>query len=177
MCDHSNDPGGREAAMVLIDPGTPEKLGRDGIWCDPCLEPIIRALNTGGIRTVASCCGHSRAPGSIALADGRWLIISDQAPDQFPRPEEQEPRMTTTHTPIEMPILAEPACAVQDCRHEDDCPTFDAIVCLECNAAAQGSDDPTEWEGAIAKCPIFGTGVDPEQAAALKAALTNESQS
>ncbi len=71
MCNHEN----REAAMVIVDPGTPERNGRDGVWCDPCLEPIVRALNEGGVRTVASCCGHGRSHGNIALADGRELII------------------------------------------------------------------------------------------------------
>jgi len=75
MCDHTNDPGGREAAMVVLDPGTPERHGRDGVWCDPCLVPLIRALNDGGVRTIASCCGHGTVEGWIALADGRQLGI------------------------------------------------------------------------------------------------------
>ena len=72
MCDHAN----REAAMVVIDPGTPERLGRDGVWCDPCLEPLIRALNAGGVRTTASCCGHGDYLGWVMLADGRTLVIA-----------------------------------------------------------------------------------------------------
>ena len=76
MCNHENDPGGREAAMVVVDPGSPERLGRDGVWCDPCLIPLVKALNDGGVRTIASCCGHGHVPfGSIALADGRELLI------------------------------------------------------------------------------------------------------
>lgn len=51
---------------------------KDGVWCDPCLEPLIRALNDGGLQTVASCCGHGRRLGIVALADGRELVI---APD------------------------------------------------------------------------------------------------
>ena len=79
MCDHSPN---REATMVTIAPG---------VHCDPCLEPIIRALHTGEgdlptvptqhgpdpIRTVASCCGHGRRPGRITLADGRELLLVD----------------------------------------------------------------------------------------------------
>lgn len=45
---------------------------------DACIAPIVRALNEAGIRTVASCCGHGKGPGNIALADGRELVI---APD------------------------------------------------------------------------------------------------
>lgn len=75
MCDYSPR---REAAMVVLDPGTPERHGRDGVWCDPCLTPLVKALNDGGTRTVSSCCGHGTHFGGIALADGRWLVI---APD------------------------------------------------------------------------------------------------
>lgn len=71
MCDHEN----REAAMVVLDPGTPERHGRDGVWCDPCLVPLVKALNDGGVRTVASCCGHGAKDGSICLTDGRVLRI------------------------------------------------------------------------------------------------------
>ena len=72
MCDHPN----REAAMVVVREGTPERLGRDGVWCDPCLVPLITALNDGGLPTVASCCGHGVAPrGRVSLADGRELFI------------------------------------------------------------------------------------------------------
>jgi hypothetical protein len=78
MCDHSADPGGREAAMVEAYPG---------VWCDPCIAPIVRALNESdllavpsrlnpaGVRTVASCCGHGKRPGRVSLADGRELLI------------------------------------------------------------------------------------------------------
>lgn len=30
--------------MVSIDKGTPERHGRDGVWCDPCIEPLVRAF-------------------------------------------------------------------------------------------------------------------------------------
>jgi hypothetical protein len=45
---------------------------------DSCIAPIVKALNDAGIGTVASCCGHGRPPGTIALVDGRELLI---APD------------------------------------------------------------------------------------------------
>lgn len=74
MCDHEN----REAAMVVIDPGTPEHLGRDGIWCDPCIEPLIRALNAAGMETRASCCGHGKCPTWVIFDDDRHLVILDR---------------------------------------------------------------------------------------------------
>lgn len=61
--------------MPIVVPGTSESKG---VWCDPCLVPLVKALNDAGLRTVASCCGHGRRPGKIALADGRELFI---APD------------------------------------------------------------------------------------------------
>jgi len=35
----------------------------------------LRALRAGGIRTVASCCGHYHMPPVITLADGSHLVI------------------------------------------------------------------------------------------------------
>jgi hypothetical protein len=50
-----------------------ERLKPVGI--DRCIAPLVRALNEGGVYTVASCCGHGRGFGNIALGDGRELII------------------------------------------------------------------------------------------------------
>lgn len=57
----------RESKMVEAAPG---------VHCDPCIAPIVAALNASGIATVASCCGHTRRPGVISLADGRELFIA-----------------------------------------------------------------------------------------------------
>lgn len=78
----------------------------------------------------------------------------------------------SAHGPILMTMYAESGCAGQDCEHEGECPTFDAVVCFDCNAAAQGSAEPDNWEGPVASCPIFGTGVPREQADALIGAMT-----
>lgn len=45
------------------------------VGVDSCIEPIVRALNDAGLRTVASCCGHGIRPGTVALADGREVLI------------------------------------------------------------------------------------------------------
>ena len=42
---------------------------------DFCIHRIVAALNAGGVRTVASCCGHEKMPGRIDLEDGRILAI------------------------------------------------------------------------------------------------------
>ncbi len=47
--------------------------GDSGI--DPCIAPLIKALNDAGVETIASCGGHGRRPGNIGLADGRELIV------------------------------------------------------------------------------------------------------
>ena len=49
------------------------KVTNQGI--DECLKPLIKVLNDNGFVTVASCCGHEKQPGNIALSDGRELII------------------------------------------------------------------------------------------------------
>lgn len=52
-----------------------DNSGTPTVWCDPCIEPLIRALNDAGIATTASCCGHGFRPGAVQLADGRELIV------------------------------------------------------------------------------------------------------
>jgi hypothetical protein len=68
MCDHQP----REAAMVTTHR---DQNGTPTVWCDPCLEPLIRALNDGGLPTIASCCGHGLLPGNVILKDGRCLLL------------------------------------------------------------------------------------------------------
>ncbi len=47
---------------------------------DYCIHRIVAALNTNGIRTVASCCGHQTSKGNIVLEDGRVLVIYPNSP-------------------------------------------------------------------------------------------------
>lgn len=49
------------------------------VWCDPCIEQVVRALNTNGLRTIASCCGHGTHPTSVLLSDGRTVLVVDDA--------------------------------------------------------------------------------------------------
>ena len=57
------------ASVVVVIGGVPRDI-------DLCIAPIVRALNEGGVATVASCCGHGRMDGTIVLADGRELVIA-----------------------------------------------------------------------------------------------------
>ena len=50
---------------------------------DFCIHQIVAALNAGGVRTVASCCGHGKIPGRIDLEDGRTLAIAKHNVDQL----------------------------------------------------------------------------------------------
>lgn len=80
----------REAAMVVIKR---DDSGRPTIWCDPEIVDLVRALNDGGVKTVASCSGHGIKHGNIALADGRELIIAASF-DEARRIEKYLPEIT-----------------------------------------------------------------------------------
>jgi hypothetical protein len=49
---------------------------RKMVGIDSCVASIVAALNAGGVPTVASCCGHGKRPGNVALGDGRELIVA-----------------------------------------------------------------------------------------------------
>lgn len=68
VCDHYP----REPAMVTV---RRNEAGEPTVWCDPCLVPLVRALNDGGLPTIASCCGHGLLPGNVILKDGRCLLL------------------------------------------------------------------------------------------------------
>ena len=65
--------------------------------------------------------------------------------------------MSTTHTPIDVEVLASSECAQEDCTHEDGCPTTTVKACLECNSERQGTADVSEWEGPVASCADVGS--------------------
>lgn len=75
MCDYAGQPGGREAAMVVVKR---DATGKPTVWCDPCIADVVSALNAAGLQTVASCCGHGRVAGNIFLADGRVLRVQSR---------------------------------------------------------------------------------------------------
>lgn len=62
----------RESEMIVIGC---DKAGKPTIWCDPEIVDLVKALNDGGLPTVSSCSGHGERYGSIALKDGRCLMI------------------------------------------------------------------------------------------------------
>gem|GEM_PF-1169464 len=62
----------REERMIVLQR---DSDGTPTVWCDPEIADIVSALNSGGVKTVASCSGHGVKPGGIALADGRQLLL------------------------------------------------------------------------------------------------------
>lgn len=72
MCaDHST-------VLVEIPTATPRGEHGRARGIDRCIVPLVQALNTAGLATVASCCGHGYRPGNVILGDGREVFI---APD------------------------------------------------------------------------------------------------
>ena len=56
------------------------RLGCDGyevVEVDACIRPLVEALNAGGFRTIACCCGHGKGEGSILLANSQELVIRE----------------------------------------------------------------------------------------------------
>jgi hypothetical protein len=101
MCDHYP----REAAMVTL---ARDEQGTATVWCDPCIAPIINALNEAGLATAASCCGHNGhgsdgeqtdAPGWVMLRDGRTFLITAS-------PSTHTQRDTETAAQATMPLHA-----------------------------------------------------------------------
>lgn len=62
----------REAKMVTV---------ASGVWCDPCIAPLVVALNAAGLETQWSCCGHGRLPAVIGLKDGRQVVVCNTLDD------------------------------------------------------------------------------------------------
>lgn len=63
-----------EAVQVRL--AKPRSDGRIHAPVDPCIAPLVQALNDTGFHTRASCCGHGKQPGRITLWDGRELFLA-----------------------------------------------------------------------------------------------------
>lgn len=84
--------------------------GTPTLFCDPCIAPLVRALNVAGIATKASCCGHGLRGGNIALADGRELIIAGT----FDEAREIERAASATSAPLPASRIAELEARIAD---------------------------------------------------------------
>jgi len=63
-----------DTVQVVLPEGHPTERERVRL-IDRCLAPVVSALNAAGVWTTASCCGHGKRPGTIALVDGRECTI------------------------------------------------------------------------------------------------------
>ena len=73
MCNFRNE--------VILSVPIPANLSHTGKFrwerkgVDKCIAQIVDALNSAGVYTSGSCCGHGKTDGSIVLHDGRILVI------------------------------------------------------------------------------------------------------
>lgn len=67
---HAETQGANGQAVAILE------LGGRPTEVDAEIAPLVQALNDAGLETVASCSGHGKRPGNIALRDGRELIIA-----------------------------------------------------------------------------------------------------
>jgi hypothetical protein len=80
---------------ILLVP-IPAELSHNGqfhwAWkgVDSCIADIVQALNTAGILTSQSCCGHGKGNGLINLHDGRVLLIKQDDGDYTLPDDKQE---------------------------------------------------------------------------------------
>jgi hypothetical protein len=44
------------------------------VYVDYCVARMVAALAAGGLRPMASCCGHGKMPPSVLLEDGTWIL-------------------------------------------------------------------------------------------------------
>lgn len=70
MCEQNID-------AVQVNLARMREDGRTHAPVDPCIAPIVQALNDAGLPTRASCCGHGKQPGRITLWDGREIFLAE----------------------------------------------------------------------------------------------------
>jgi len=86
MCEHGNT-----KTLIIND-----RL----VDIDSCILPLVKMFNKNGYETIASCCGHGKIPGNIALADGRFIDIHPNKESWVNQPEriqELEDALTKIH--------------------------------------------------------------------------------
>ena len=78
-CNYCDEPGGSKtySNQVCIP------LNGRVLCIDHCIHHIGAALNAGGVKTVACCCGHQKMPGRVDSEDGRVLAILQKGDDQL----------------------------------------------------------------------------------------------
>jgi len=129
------------AAMTVL---RRNENGVPTIWCDPCIAPLVTALNNAGMTTIASCCGHGQRPSTVALADGREVLVlpdyetARRVQTLFPRDAHGEP--ITASAPEDEQNLEQLAYLLR----RPDLSTPGAVVLASEHLAAAGWKSPTE---------------------------------
>lgn len=68
--------GGNYEGNLRVELAHPRKDGIDYCHVDACIQPLVQAINDAGIQTINSCCGHGQIPTTVALNDGRYVIVA-----------------------------------------------------------------------------------------------------
>ena len=77
ICQFCDSPGGKKTLRNQVNMPINGK-----VQCiDYCIHRLVAALNAGGVRTIASCCGYGKMPGNILLEDNRVIAIFSSRED------------------------------------------------------------------------------------------------
>ena len=71
-CDRCD--GKPRSAKTLENQG-PMPIGRTVVYVDHCIAELVAAVNSAGISTTSSCCGHRLLRGYIYLNGDRALAV------------------------------------------------------------------------------------------------------
>ncbi|WP_404474809.1 hypothetical protein [Microbacterium aerolatum] len=128
-----------------------DESGKPTIWCDPCIAPMVSALNSAGVTTIASCCGHGKNDPSIALEDGRWLVVTNEPPVAYehrwkqgiqPDSSPREAERGAPHSHKGEPMVW---CETHQHEHIARMPRF-TYLCKDCGWGQWYGDDAREHE-------------------------------
>lgn len=96
----------------------------NGVRCgiDACILDVVCALNSAGIETVASCCGHGdESLARIDLRDGRTIRIENHTPIKHRKPflSAERLRRLTDYVFSRGLVSVRKAARIMDCQVED----------------------------------------------------------
>lgn len=92
-------------------------FGKDGQYCDLCLEAEIHELWKAGVHTISSCCGHGRVPPYIQVLNGEsvqkmhelgYIQIKNEACPDNPYPAYRAKTYLPCFTPCRKCAKSEP---------------------------------------------------------------------
>lgn len=157
MCNHEN----RERTMTVV---ARDHEGTATIWCDPCIAPVIRALNNGGIETIASCCGHGENDGWVLRADNMLMLLRQvpegMTPAEFMTAQEGERGYIVPRYDVVRAEVIPPTAAVLTVREGNRdwpaCRTYPKLGCVCRGAGSENCGAPClrKQTGDLAPIPL-----------------------